>query len=114
MSSTDNYKPKNDTEENQANMLESVLLKLEAHKNYIVRRIEDKGKKLQAKVTFDSVIKYIYSAKDVIPPDEIREYVFLISDNKTHQNVLDTYEDIYYNMYKRYYGRSEDSYLERV
>lgn len=110
----DNHQLRKDTEENQANMLESVLLKLEAHKNYIVRRIEDKGRKLQAKVTFDSVIKYIYSAKDVIPPNEINEYVFLISDDKTHKNVLDTYEDIYYNMYKRYYGRSEDSYLEKI
>lgn len=110
----DNYKPKDDTEENQVNMLESVVVKLYAHRNYIVPRITDKGRKLQAQSTFEAIIKYIYSAKEVIDPIEMKHYTFLVSDNKTHQNVLDTYEDIYYNMYKRYYGRSGDFYLEKV
>lgn len=95
-------------------MYESIMLKLEAHKNYIVPRINDKGKRLQAQSTFEAIIKYIYSSKEVVNPEEIRDYTFLVSDNKTHQNVLDTYEDIYYNMYKRYYGRSGDFYLEKV
>ena len=110
----DNYKPKDSTEESKFDMLESVLIKLQAHKNYIVPRIFDKGKKLQAQSTFEAVIKYVYSAKEPVEPNEIRHYTFLVSDNKTHQSVLDTYEDIYYNMFKRYYGRSGDFYLEKT
>jgi hypothetical protein len=108
------YKPKDDTIENNTNMLQSVIIKLHAHKNYIVPRIKDEERKLQAKVTFDSIIEYITASNKPISPQEIKKYQYLISDNKTHENVLDTYEDIYYNMFKRFYGRSEDFYLEKV
>lgn len=108
-----NYKPKDDTAENANSMTEALVIKLDAHYQYIVPRINNKTQRLQAQNTFN-VIKDYVTANGVISPEEIKALTFLVVDNKTHQNVLDTYEDIYYNMYKRYYGRSGDFYMEKM
>jgi hypothetical protein len=96
------------------NMLESILIKLEAHKGYIVPRLKDEEERLQATISFDTIIDHVVELKKAIEPETLKSLSFFVSDDKTHKNVLDTYEDIYYNMFKRFYGRSEDAYLEKL
>lgn len=110
----DNYKPKDDTNEALGNVLASVIIKLDAHEKYIVPRISGKAEKLQAQISFETIRNYISYFNEAITPEELKTYSFMISDDKTHQKVLDTYEDIYYNMVKRFYGRSDDFYLEKI
>ena len=102
------------TETKEDYLIESVLIKIEAHKNYIVPRISKLEEKMQARTSFDSIINHIVKNKKVIVPEEMKEFTFLVSDKKTHQKVLDTYEDIYYNMFNRFYGRSGDFYMEKL
>lgn len=96
------------------NLMESIIVKLQAHANYILPRMKDKEEKLQATVTFETILDHVVFARKPIAPEQIRGLAYVVADSATHKKVLDTYEDIYYNMHKRFYGRSEDAYLEKL
>lgn len=98
----------------KTNLFESIIIKLQAHAKYIIPRIKDEDKRLQAEMTFNSIIAHIVMTNEPVEPENIRSLSYLITDKKVHNNVLETYEDIYFNMFKRFYGRSEDFYMEKM
>lgn len=98
----------------KSNLFESVVIKLQAHAKYIIPRIKNEEERIQAEISFNTIIEHIIRTNEPVEPKDIRHLYYIISNRKVHDNVLDTYEDIYFNMFKRFYGRSEDFYLEKM
>lgn len=101
-------------ERNRQNLKEALIIKLEAHRDYLVPRLKSKKEQAQVSLTFTQLVDCVAEGCTPDPDQMFRNNKFDVTHQESFKKVLDTYAEIYYNMFKRYFGRSDDFYLEKI
>lgn len=100
-------------EQMRDNLKEALLIKLNAHMQYIINNLYDKKDKEQVIITVNAIKGYIEDGY-MSEPDQMWRNSYYVTQQKAHLKVLEMYTDIYNGMYKRYFGRSENFFLEKL
>jgi len=95
------------------NLLEALKIKVIAHEKFIISHLNKKQQRKQAFETFGHIYKRLCEG-DLTVPSKYNNQFCNIVDRQIHNNVIDTYEEIYKGLSDRYKGRSGDAFMEKL
>ena len=101
-------------QEMRDNMKETILIKIDAHMIYLMNHLFSHKQKRQVVSSFNQIKNYIEDGYMPDPDQMYRNSYIVDDDETTHRKVLEVYTDIYNGMYKKFFGRSEDSIIEKL